>query len=221
MYVYVDRLYFNLVSWIILAIGSASFHATQSLWGELLDEIGMMMASYSTCLLLNDMHNLTSGYKACIFYAIYMVLLIAVTGLYIYIENHVFFSTCFILSISVSVVLLCSRFRNEGPISYPFEWAVSESAMAGLVLHRLDYLPVSIANLLGCTTLILGMAIWLIDQECVRQDWSPPNSYVYEMQWHYWSHSIWHLMSACGVFFFMQAIARARIDMNIPKLITI
>jgi len=167
-------------SWILLGFASATFHATQSLWGELLDEGAMILGSWSTCISLHGLHRCTSGVFGFHFYMIYTLLVTVGVSVYIITGCFFIFELTFILSIATSVIIVATRPSRQ-------VFACSESRI--FLLQRLcrtqnliGGISASNATKLGACSALIGNAIWYVDRVCVLNEWDPPLSYDYSLE---------------------------------------
>lgn len=163
------RYYICLASWFFLGFGSAAFHATQTGWGELLDEVGMVMSIATTCIALYDVHPLTAGKRGMVFYTSFMLFTLGSSLAYINLMYHPFFAVCFITSVLVVVLLIatlpvlahrCSRKlyaedQERDPISLPTE-----------ILSLLARFPLRASLRLSVVLTLMGYLIWHVDQRC-------------------------------------------------------
>jgi hypothetical protein len=193
-----------------LAAGSATFHATQTGWGEALDEIGMILASCSCCFSLADIHPLTTSRLGASFYIFFAIFIIISSIVYLKLASHSFFSVFFIVSLLIQVFLVASipvtvRKYNKN-VYFEEELNTANDLNLSTPLDIQQWLK------LGFLMAIAGYAIWHVDQRCVHQGWRAPSEYAYELIWYYWTHPLWHILTAAGALCYMQAILLARVE---------
>ena len=163
-----------------MGFGSAAFHCTQTWTGELLDELGMYVASLLTCFTLRDVHPLTTGRKGALLYSLVSIFGLTIWWIYMEIMHHPFFSVCFIISVFLTVYLLATL-----PVKHSRS---TSSLVCGVALS------------------LMGYGIWVFDQVCVQGMWEHESEYPYELVWYYWSHPAWHVLTALGVHFLLESI---------------
>ena len=71
------------VSIIAIGLGSALLHGTQTWWGELADEISMLVGALSFLFCQEDLHPLTSGSRRFWFYGTACASVAVVTAMYL------------------------------------------------------------------------------------------------------------------------------------------
>jgi hypothetical protein len=202
-------------SWFFLGFGSAAFHATQSGWGEILDEVGMVVAIGTSCLALQDVHPLTAGRRGAWFYTLFMLFVIGSSLTYINFMSHPLFAICFITSVLVVLLVIASLpvLANRGASKLYIEepqtqpdclFRDTKSFWGRFTLRESLRMSVTLA--------LCGYGIWHIDQACVYGEWPSPENTAYELCWYYWSHPLWHLLTAGGMFFLLHSIILARIE---------
>ena len=208
------RYLINLCCWFMLGFGSAAFHGTQTTWGEFVDEVFMVLSIASTSYCLHDIHPLTTGRRGMFFYGIFTAFVTSFSLVYMHVMYHPFFALCF-LTTSLIVIALIETLpivANSRPIKayaeHSKEEIIPEPEVKGLVLKRY---PFYFTLRLGVGTALAGYAIWHIDQACVRQKWEPPSHLIYELNLYLWAHSVWHVLTAVGIFFLIQATILARV----------
>lgn len=212
------------ICWIMLGLGSAAFHATQTVWGELWDEIGMLSATLSINLCLYDLHPLTTSKRANWFYGIMMGFSVVVVAVYVQLMHHPFFAACFIASalVPLGITITLPVDINGGKVKLYEEKNMRETRAAGAAresimekmneisfLGRLDRVKSVYA---GVFVTLLGYAIWHIDQKCVSDGWKPSDSHLYEKDYFYWAHPLWHVCTAIGAFFFFDSMCKVRVE---------
>lgn len=173
------RVRFATASWTLLALGSFVFHASQTAFGEFVDEVGMISVSCSMCYALRDKHQMTKGVNGCLFYTLFFGVVFVSMLAYICCGYHPFFASVFILTSLVSVALL-----NTMPLKVP---DCQSSIYKGIIYA------------------IVGYCIWHIDQLCVSRKWPAPNT-AYEWELHYWSHPVWHVLTSAAGHRFLSVI---------------
>jgi hypothetical protein len=175
----VRRIRIACLSWVLLALGSFIFHASQTAWGELVDELGMMSVSCSMCYALRGRHPVTAGISGLVFYFIFFGVVFASMMIYIMCGYHPFFASVFIITSLVSVILLKTMPHSNVEFTQR--------------IHK------------GVVHAITGYCIWHIDQVCVSRKWSVGHT-AYEWELQYWSHPIWHLLTASAGQSFLGAL---------------
>ena len=180
------------LSWVFLGFGSFLFHATQTCWGEFLDELGMISVSASTLCALREHHILTTGNIGDLFYFLYFSIMAVCMGLYIVSGSHPFFSFVFIASSLLSVFVL-----STGP-----------SEMSDIQARKMRE---------GVIYALVGYGIWHIDQVCVSRDWIPSYE-AYEWELQYLSHPVWHILTAMAGNSFISAVAFGVLRVDISSL---
>ncbi len=173
------RVRFATTTWILLALGSFVFHASQTAFGEFVDEVGMISVSCSMCYALRDKHQVTKGVNGCIFYTLFFGVVFVSMLAYLCCGYHPFFASVFILASLVSVVLLKTM---------PLQGPDSQSN-----IHK------------GIIFAIVGYCIWHIDQLCVSRKW-PASNTAYEWELHYWSHPFWHVLTSAAGHWFLSVL---------------
>ena len=219
-------------AWFVLGLGSAAFHAFQTLWAELWDEIGMLMAILSVSYCLFDLHPLTTSYRANWFYGSLVLFMAAALTVYIQIMYHPFFALCFIVSALIPALItltLPMRMNNgtglklykedSGPPSRAVKASKALILQKGFALSPFGEMGVDKLVKRGIFTAILGYAIWHIDQKCVSEGWKHNSSLAYESTWYYWSHPLWHSLTAIAVVFIFDAMLKIRIESYISPLV--
>ena len=211
-------------SWFALGLGSAAFHALQTVWAELWDEIGMLVATLSISFCLFDLHPLTTSRKANWFYGSLILLTVSTILVYVQIMYHPFFATCFMISalIPLFISLTLPINLNMGPVKLYHEKHIRETRAAISARENasktIDSMSVfgsmkrNTSLLLGIGISIVGYGIWHIDQKCVRDDWKPSEHGMYELDWFYWCHPLWHVCTALGSLFFFDAMSKVRVE---------
>jgi hypothetical protein len=177
------------VAWTCLGFGSALFHASQTFWGEVLDEVGMILVSTSICYALKDIHPLTTSERGKRFYCLYTLLTTFSMTVYVANGNHLFFSICYILNVLTSVIILLTLPIHDDDVSI---YRRIRSKSSGMKNFKLQSKSASRAAVLSA---LLGYAIWHIDQRCVREGWITDHD-LYEMYYYQWSHPAWHCLTA-------------------------
>jgi len=188
----IRRLELMTISWVLLGVGSFIFHATQTGWGELIDELGMISVSTSTCYSLRGTHFLTTGRFGVYFYSSFFGIVCICMTIYFLSGSHTFFSIVFICSSVVSVALLNTS-PSKGSIKQ------SRKLRAGVIFA------------------IVGYGIWHVDQACVHAKWSPSyESYEWELQ--YWSHPLWHILTAFAADSFISTLVHSLLGIDISSI---
>ena len=153
----------------------------------------MILVSTNMCYALKGDHPLTQGIGGSVFYFLYLACTLVAMLLYLLSGSHTIFSVCYILNTLVCVTILVSissRSRRE--------------SMEPYVKGEVQAKP-STATYVGIISLLLGYAIWHVDQHCVRNRWSL-DADTYELEFINWSHSLWHLLTAYGGYELFRAI---------------
>ena len=203
------------ISWLVLGLGSASFHAFQTIPTELWDEIAMFVVTFLTSACMCDIHPITSGNSAYWFYGSYILFVLASIFVYIELMNHEFFVLMFLISVLIPLVIGATL-----PESIPnAEQALSyRDRVRSIVLdltesHSFVGQLVSAQNVTRAVTIaIIGYVAWQTDQHCVRSDWGPTNPQLYELDWYYWCHPIWHTLTAVAAVFGCDALLKVRME---------
>ena len=210
--------------WFVLGLGSAAFHAIQTLWAEMWDEIGMLLSILSISYCLFDLHPLTTSKRANWFYGALLSFVAATLAIYIQIMYHPFFATMFILAAIVPAVLVITLPMNvnKGATKLYHESTLAPKravVAARELVHKksaslspFGRLTMNHGVLLGILSCVVGYAIWHIDQKCVTGGWTPTDLNMYELDWFYWSHPFWHLATALGSIFFFDSMLKARVE---------
>ncbi len=173
------RLILSMFSWILLGFGSFVFHATQTAWAEFIDELGMISASSSMCYALRDLHPLTSGRAGHTFYICFFGCIAMSMLAYLWNGNHSFFAASFICSAVIPSTIM----KTIPAISLKTNTLVNNGIIYALVAY----------------------SIWHIDQVCVSRNWlSAYEAYEWELQ--YWSHPVWHVITAVSAHCYIDAI---------------
>ena len=217
-------------SWFMLGFGSAAFHAFQTIWAELWDEIGMMVAIVSISYSLVDLHPLTTSKRASWFYASLFTFVSTSAIIYIKIMHHPFFAASFMIAAIVPTILLITlpiNLNKSAKVFLEVEQRASRSvtmardemhkqmnsmsAFGGLTMNRSTWIGISLA--------LLGYAIWHIDQKCVHENWSPADTNFYELDWFYWTHPFWHVSTAISTLFFFDSMLKVRVEYFVSPLL--
>lgn len=227
----VRRFHFSALAWFILGLGSAAFHAFQTLWAELWDEIGMLLAILSLSYCLFDLHPLTTSHRANWFYGSLVLFMVATLIVYVQIMYHPFFALCFIVSALVPALIAATMpmriNKGVGVKLYqeePGSTTRSLKAYRKLLTERANALSlfggIGVDTLVkgGILTALLAYAIWHVDQHCVAQGWTHDSTFAYEYTWYYWSHPLWHCLTAVAVVCFFDAMLKIRLESFISPL---
>ena len=203
------------ISWLVLGFGSASFHAFQTFPAELWDEIGMFVVTFMTSVCMYNLHPVTSGHSAYWFYGLYMLFVLTCIFVYIGIANHQFFVLMFLVSVLIPLVIGATL---PDPFSSAEEETLQRREVQSLVLKLteeesiLGHLP-SAQNVFRATvTAVIGYVAWQTDQHCVRYGWTSTNPQLYELDWYYWCHPMWHILTAIASIFGCDALLRVRVE---------
>lgn len=225
------RFRLSALAWFVLGLGSAAFHAFQTLWAELWDEIGMLVAVLSISYCLFDLHPLTTSHRANWFYGSLLLFTISTLLVYLHIMYHPFFAMCFIVSALVPALITITlplRLNNGyGPKLYKEDKKIGKAIAAckslvvekGYALSPFGKLSVDKLFGLGTLTALVGYAIWHVDQRCVSEGWIHDKSHAYESYWYYWSHPMWHVLTALAVVLFCDAMLKIRLEAYISPLV--
>ena len=207
----IHRYYICFVSWCILGFGSATFHATQTLWGEVFDEVGMVISIAAACLTLYGVHPLTVGRRGAHFYSVFILFITGSSIAYINLQYHPFFAICFMASVTVVILLVSTLpvLADKLYLTNPDDsWKQTNSKLDPPFLR----IPLRASLRLSVALALSGYASWHVDQACVHGEWPAPSEDAYELYWWYWSHPLWHVLTAGGMFFLMYAVIQARIE---------
>ena len=203
------------ISWVILGFGSASFHAFQTIPTELWDEIGMFIVTFMTSVCMYNLHPITSGQSAYWFYGSYMIFVLTCVFVYIGIKNHEFFVLMFLVSVLVPLVIGATL---PDPFSTAEESISQRTKVQSLVLRLTEddsfagHLT-SAQNVARATTIaLIGYVAWQTDQHCVKSGWAPTNAQLYELDWYYWCHPLWHILTAVASLFGCDALLKVRVE---------
>jgi dihydroceramidase len=196
------------LSFFVLGFGSALLHATQTLWGELIDEISMLCAMLSLVWCQKSIHPLTSGSRRYLFMTVCTIASVVATAVYIKILYHNFFASVFFCISAISVFVFLSA-----PIYTESEEFIAMSPTKSKQGQSPAY---GIQKYLMVAMVSMGTAFasWLVDQACVRQDWPPhdPTNGRYEFSWYYWCHPLWHIGSGIAAWYMLQSLIKTRVE---------
>jgi hypothetical protein len=209
------RYRFCFLSWFLLGFGSASFHATQTLWGEIFDEVAMVVAIAATCLALSDIHPLTAGRRGILFYSGFLFFVCSSSLAYVYLQYHAFFSISFLITATVVILLLSTLpvLANRGPNKvYIRDSTISSEETNPDWRSSLFALPLRTTLRLAVALSLIAYGLWHFDQACVHSRWETPSDSIYELYWWHWCHPLWHLLTAAGLFFVLSSVIQARIQ---------
>lgn len=199
------------ITWLILGLGSASFHAFQTIPSELWDEIGMFIVTFWTSLCMYGLHPVTSGTSALWFYGAYIIFVLTTIFVYIEIMNHQFFVLMFLISVLIPLVIGASLPTTEHTDS-------QRSKLQSLVLDLTEVHSflgrLTSAQTVRCsvTLALVGYIAWQTDQHCVKSGWAPSNPQLYELDWYYWCHPIWHTLTAIASMIGCDALLKVRVE---------
>jgi hypothetical protein len=217
--------------WFILGLGSAAFHAFQTLWAEMWDEVGMIISVLSLSFCMFDLHPLTTSRRGNWFYGALTLSVLAALLIYIQIMYHPFFAATFLVAAFTALLISWTMpiNMNKLPIKIyeesgrgPSRAAKAARDIALKTSHSLSLfssLNMNTGVLTGVLISILGYAIWHIDQKCVTEGWKPSTTYPYEYDLFYWAHPVWHLCTAIGSLFFFDAMLKVRVEMYMSPLV--
>jgi hypothetical protein len=191
------RFIFASFSLSFLGMGSSLFHATQTQWAEALDEIGMVLTLTSLCFLLYNVHPATTGTSGYILCAIFVLIQCVSGAIYVSNSYHPYFAASYMASALLLLPILTTM-----PSGVAGE-ATGPSGFKG------SGLPVVKLHRLGIASSIVGYMVWHVDQHCVREGWQAPTEYAYEHHWVYWTHPLWHVLTAAGVYLLYRSVMNA------------
>jgi hypothetical protein len=212
------------ICWILLGLGSAAFHATQTVWAELWDEIAMFASVLSVNFCLFDMHPLTTSRRAVWFYGALLLFTALTVGVYVQIQFHPFFAACFMVSALVPLALSATlpidinggkvKLYEEKPLRVTRATdAARLSALATIAgISILGPMERTRSIWVGAIVSVVGYTIWHIDQRCVKDHWPTLHPELYELDWYYWAHPMWHVCTSVAVVFFLDAICKLRLE---------
>lgn len=218
-------------AWFVLGLGSAAFHAYQTLWAELWDEIGMLIAILSVSYCLFDLHPLTTSHRANWFYGSLVLFMATTLLIYVQIMYHPFFALCFMVSalIPALITVTLPMRINTGNVKLYQETGESVNhsikeykalfRKKGYALSTFGDMSVDKLFKLGIGFALLGYVIWHIDQRCVADGWGHDPRHAYETYWYYWTHPLWHTFTALGTMFFFDALLKIRIESYVSPLV--
>jgi hypothetical protein len=218
------------LSWFMLGFGSAAFHAFQTIWAELWDEIGMMVAIVSISYGLVDLHPLTTSRRASWFYASLLTFVSISAGIYIKIMHHPFFAASFMIAAIVPTILVITlpiNLNKSVKLYDEVQQRVTRSATSAReeMLRQMKSmsafggLSMNGSTWVGISLALLGYAIWHIDQRCVHDKWQPGDAYFYELDWFYWTHPFWHVSTAISTLFFFDSMLKVRVEYFVSPLL--
>lgn len=214
------RLQFISIAWFVLGIGSFLFHATQTVWGELMDELSMNVTVFGFALNMYDLHPFTHGKRSVMYYSI--LLLVLIGGSFLYIEGMqyevfkmVYFCGMLIMSLTALTMPIV---LNTGPkkLYAVLEKGRMEAKPNGKTVIPYEpslWLPIRtcFGVFTSLSTVGLAYGIWLIDQKCVADGWGKYTSVPYELNWWYWMHPMWHCLTAWAAYQLIHTIIQARV----------
>lgn len=218
------------IAWFILGLGSAAFHAFQTVWAELWDELGMLVAILTISFCLFDLHPLTTGKRALRFYGLLILLVVAASLVYIQIMYHPFFAMTFLVASLVPAFLLVTlpMNMNRGRIKYYHESPKGSSKIpdagreavlkVSSALSPFGSLGMNKAVLCGISLSLLGYSVWHVDQKCVHEKWDATIPRFYELDWYHWAHPFWHFSTAVASLFFFDAMLKVRVEAYLSPL---
>ena len=210
--------------WFILGLGSAAFHAFQTLWAELWDEIGMLVSILGLSYCLIDLHPLTTSKRANWFYGTLLLSVLGALLLYIQLMYHPFFAATFIVAAFVPLLLSWTLPMNLNRTAVKYyeehqrgQSRAARSAKEGAMKACYSMSPFGSLNmnrgvLIGILISLIGYVIWHLDQKCLHENWQPSNPVLYELDYFYWAHPFWHVATASGSLFFFDAMLKVRVD---------
>jgi len=183
---------------ILIGIGSALLHATQTWWGELADEFAMLVGALTFLFCMKDLHPLTSGSRRYWFYGLAVAASALVTAVYLMIFVHGLFATLF-----AAIVGVCISIFATSPLHNALA-AAKCRVRSGKRRTESAHGP---SFVIGTICSAIGFAAWMVDQSCVRLSWRGT-----ELGWVYLLHSVWHVMTAIAAWVYCLLILRVRLE---------
>lgn len=207
--------------WFLLGIGSALFHATQTGWGEFLDEIGMVASVTASCFTLQNVHPLTTSRRGSSFYIVFSAFVLLTSIVYAQLMYHPFFTASFFVTSGIQYLLLATLpvSANRGKKKLYREVPLSDATIQGIPPSFATSASRSLASSgrLSFILSVVALAIWHVDQLCVHEAWPIPSG-TYEIYWYYWTHPLWHVLTAMSLYFFLETLVNARVETNLSRL---
>jgi hypothetical protein len=210
--------------WFILGFGSAAFHAFQTLWAELWDEIGMLVSILALSYCMIDLHPLTTSKRANWFYGTLFLAVLGALLLYIQLMYHPFFAATFIIAAFVPLLLSWTLPMNMNKSTVKFyeestrgpsratRTAKDSAKKISNSLSLFGSMGMNSGVTIGILISLIGYAVWHIDQKCLTANWKPSNPEIYELDYFYWAHPFWHVATAAGSMFIFDAMLKVRVD---------
>ena len=177
-----------------VGVGSGLLHATQTWWGEAVDEAGMVLASLAYLFCLKDLHPLTSGRKRFWFYTSVGLIVSIAVGVYLKIFLHGIFATLFGCLIALIAVLF-----STSPVS------TKNTKFFRNIQVQSNYRK---SIKIGIFFALIGFGAWILDQSCVKNKWGNHK----HLSLLFWCHPIWHLSTATCAYIFLKLLLQAKID---------
>ena len=165
----------------MIGLGSFIFHATESYFGQLLDEIPMSLLAYFYFQIVCKMANYGRIYnrlysRTCLYNRIYLMTMLAVWIIYIKHKVYLLFVSFFFLQISLPIYIVSTKIRK------------TEKQKKALIK--------------GSSCALFSVACWLYERHLYTDDNCPTDM----LDFRYYLHSYWHFGMALAHYYFMVCI---------------
>jgi hypothetical protein len=194
-----------------------------------MDELGMLLVSFTVSFGLFDLHPLTTSRKANWFYGALTLFVITTILIYVQMMYHPFFALMFAISaiIPLAIAMTLPMNMNKGDVKYYKEVDTDQEKAGIREIYRATANYLSITGTINMRadvyyavmSIITGYSIWHIDQKCVRESWVSHDPNLYEFDWYYWCHPAWHIFTALGGMLICDAMLKVRVESFLSPLL--
>ena len=161
----------------MIGLGSFIFHATESYFGQMLDEIPMSLLTYFYFQIVCKMTNYDRIYnRTCLYNRIYLMTMLAVWSIYIKYKVYLLFVSFFALQVSVPIYIVSTKIRK------------TEKQKRALIK--------------GSSCALFSIACWLYERHLYTVDNCPTDM----LDFRYYLHSYWHFGMALAHYYFMVCV---------------